>query len=94
MSNAEVYANPLSPAADNITAINNNNIHMETPLEAKEEEDLSFSFIFCTSSWVAFLWLLLMRLTAQNIITIGKINIASCIGYAAYAAITTEISSG
>jgi hypothetical protein len=41
-----VYANPLSPAADNTIAINNNNIHMEASPEIIEESDLSSLLFF------------------------------------------------
>ena len=66
---------------------------MEVSPETKEEEEgvLSFSFIFCCSSRVAFLRLLFMRLTAQNIIAIRKIIIASSMGYEVLT-ITSEIS--
>jgi hypothetical protein len=65
---------------------------MEASPETKEEEgDLSFSFIFGCSSRIAFLRLLFVRLTAQNIIAIGKIIIASSMGYEALT-ITSEIS--
>jgi len=65
---------------------------MEASPETKEEEGvLPFSFIFCCSSRVAFLRLLFMRLTAHNIIAIGKIIIASSIGYVTLT-INSEIS--
>jgi hypothetical protein len=65
---------------------------MEAAPETKVEEvDLPFSFD-TFSSGVAFLRLPLMRLTAQNIITLGKIIIASSIGYEVLT-ITSEIST-
>ena len=66
---------------------------MEASPETTEEEGvLSFSFIFCCSFRVAYLCLLFMRLTAQNIITIGKIIIESSTGYEALI-IRIEIST-
>jgi hypothetical protein len=53
---------------------------MEAAPETKVEEvDLPFPFDSCSCE-IAFMRLLCMRLTAQNIITIGKIIIASSMG--------------
>ena len=65
---------------------------MEAVPETKVEEvDLSFPFDSCSCE-IAFMRLLCMRLTAQNIITIGKIIIASSMGYEVLT-ITSEIST-
>ena len=65
---------------------------MEVVPETKtEESDLPFSFD-SFSSGAVFLCLLLMRLTPQNISAIGKITIASSMGYEALTT-TSETST-
>src|ERR671910_47711 len=83
---AVINANPVSPIADSIIAIDSNNIQIEEVLAklSGREEDLSASLcvissVFC-SCIATFFCAAILFLAPQKISTAGKINAASKIG--------------